>query len=157
MRKWLYPLAFLLLAAGCSTAPGTDHPHAGGAQLRYDGLYRSADAQPMGSSTYRNYLRFFPDGQVMAVSIDCQPEFEFVYRSLNLDNQIRGIARDQFKVDGNRMIFSDTQPTGMTDYDVELRGDVLHFGSASHPNGYRGSVEYVFIPFSGAPGSAPPR
>ncbi len=141
----------LLLAAGCSTAPA-----AGGAQLRYDGVYRSTDAHGT-IDPYRNYLRFFPDGQVMVASISGAPESEFVYRWLSPDNQNHGMGRGRFKVNGNRMIFSDTQPTGMVDYDVELRGDALYFGSASHSNRYRGSVEYVFIPVAAVPQAAPAR
>ncbi len=153
MKKWLYALAFLLLAAGCSTTPGPDNPHAG-APLRYDGIYRSAEKQG-GAGGYWYYLRFFQDGRVMAVSTGGMPES--AQQWLTPDAQGPGIGRGQFKVNGNRVTFSSTTQVGVVDYDGEFRGDVVHFETHSHINGYRGSLDFVFIPLAGAQGAAPPK
>lgn len=152
MKKWLYTLAFLLLAAGCSTAPVADNSHTGSARLRYDGLYRSAEKQG-GAGGYWYYLRFYPDGVVMAVSTGL--ESESAQQWLNPDSQGPGIGRGQFTVTGNRVTFSSTSQVGVVDYDGEFRGDVVHFETLSHINGYRGSRDFVFVPLSGAQGAAP--
>ncbi len=145
----------LLLAAGCTTSPSSANLHTGEAHLRYDGLYRSTAPYRSGESPYWYYLRFYPDGLVMAVSTGSTPESLGSWFTRNFTSE--GTGRGEFKASGNRVIFSSTTQKGVVDYDGEFRGDVLHFNLVSHINGYRGTQDFEFIPLQTVPEAAPAR
>ncbi len=145
----------LLLAAGCTTSPSSANLHTGEAHLRYDGVYRSTEAHHSGESTYWYYLRFYPDGVVMAISSGTEPARLGSWFTRSHTSE--GTGRGEFKARGNRVTFSSTTQSGVVDYDGEFRGNVLHFNMVSHINGYRGTEDFEFIPLQAVPEAAPAR
>lgn len=141
MMKWLYPLAVLLLAAGCS-APSKPVTTASASQtqLRYDGLYRSA-VMRQGEDTVYRYLRFYPDGEVIAVSSDGEPE------GLNLwfTRDHEGVGHGRFEIKGKRVFFTDTFWQGTVDYVGEVHKASIHFDTVNRKSGHRASYDFEFI------------
>ncbi len=139
MKKWLYALAFLLLAASAGAVAGADE-----AQLRYDGVYQSVNQYPAGNVSYRYYLRFYPDGEVYDASADTPAET--VYTWLVKDTPATGIGHGRYKLAGKRVAFSITTGGGVLDYAGEMVGNRIHFEVLSHINGRRVSLDFEFVP-----------
>jgi hypothetical protein len=139
VKNWLYCiLAVLFLVAGCSTASGP-----AGGPLRYDGVYRSSVAHGGGASAYWYYLRFYPDGEVIAASSGDQPEE--LGKWFNKDYAGAGLGRGKVAIKGSRVSFSSTTTAGVVDYTGELRNGTLHFDTVSHINGHHDGDDFVFI------------
>ena len=129
----------LLGAVACAT---TGPAGAQGAELRFDGLYRSDRIQ-----TYRKYLRFYADGIVMAVS--STGDARAVGRWLKKGHA--GSAQGRWSVDRDRqkVYFRTTSDAGMVKYDGAILPDGLSMNSASLINGaIARDVRYVFVPMA---------
>ena len=133
-NEMLFLLAtLLLLAGGCSNPPIRPV----GASLKYDGVYRSTE-KPL---HYWNYLRFYPDGEVMEVSSTGTPDdLRNWFNEENLE-----LRRGKFTIDGKSLTFSTVSSQGDVDYTGEVDGDHIHLNIYSHINHYQESDVYVFV------------
>jgi hypothetical protein len=174
MRRFISPLLALSLAAaaGCARAPRppADFPPAPAAPspaptgfprervelpLRYDGVYRSEDLdmEIIGWNVYpmRQFLRFYPDGRVIEVSIPGEMD--------DLD----GFTAESFRpaavtIRDGLLSFSipDHRGPGQVDYSGELRGGRLHLRIHFHADGQRNERVYAFRPERRNPAATPP-
>ncbi len=149
VKKWLYrALAWLALAAGF-TSPGlAAHPG-----LQYNCLYASALADGATVQTPREYLRFYPDGEVIHVLSGNVPGMVnqwFVRDRL-------GLARGSVAVKGNRITFSltDTYVNVTVHYQGEIEGDTLHLQGLDSTDG--AGVDYILVTCEPPTGVTPKR
>jgi len=110
------------------------------ATLKYDGVYMSGK-EDSDDESYRTYLRFYPDGDVIAVGSTGQPED--IRKWFSKESPV--LSRGKVTVKGKRIFFSAVSAEGAVDYTGEADRDHLHLDCLSHINQYRGRDVYVFV------------
>ena len=106
--------------------------------LEYDGVYRSIEKHA-GTMPYWSYLRFYPDGEVIAVSSTGQPKD--LRGWFSKENQPHG----KVTIQGNRISFRIPSRAGAVDYIGEAYRDCIRLGFYSHINHRMGSDVYVSV------------
>ncbi len=138
MLKRTVPLLAIMLTLGSGCVRSTTQPL--DATLRYDGVYMSGK-EDSDDESYRRYLRFYPDGEVIQVSSTGQPQDIRKWFS----KERTDLSRGKVTVKGKRIFFSAVSAEGAVDYTGEADGDQLHLDHLSHINHYRGRDVYVFV------------
>ena len=138
--------ALLFLATGCGKNPSQSV----GASLKYDGVYRSGaknnglylnNAKNGGSTPSWHYLRFYPDGDVIAVSSIGQPED--LRNWFNKENP--KLSHGKATIQGNRISFSTVLDQETVDYTGVIDGGQIRLDSYSHINQHRETDVVVFV------------
>lgn len=109
-------------------------------KLRYEGVYRSGKVSREGTR-YWSYLRFYPNGDVIAVSSSGQPEDLREWFAKESSN----VSRGKVVVTGNRIAFSAVSAQGAVDYSGEVEGNRLRLESYSHINKHREDDVFEFV------------
>ncbi|AUT60222.1 PIN-like domain-containing protein [Paraburkholderia terrae] len=109
-------------------------------KLRFDGIYRGLSDD----GSYSQYMRFFPDGQVIGVSVSGDYS-EKILKWFKYGYEDNGM----FQWDGKDIVFALSSNMGKVDYLGEILEDHLILNSHSHINGRKleGKI-YNFIPVS---------
>lgn len=115
--------------------------------VRTDGLY-----QCKGSDS-DSYVRFFPDGTVMQVSVSSTGTTEGVARLLKPESDnskgkvlmTRGKEEHTYVLEGTTVKFSTQSTEGVVEYEGTVDGDKLRLNWTSRINGATGSEEYTFV------------
>src|SRR5260221_13318679 len=114
-------------------------------RVRYEGVYvcsvepdTSEDADT--TESYWEYLRFYPDGQVISVassgsSSDIQEWF-------NLSHNL--VSKGQYKVTEDKIYFRTKDSYGEVEYDGVIRDSILYLKCKSFINGIISNDKYVF-------------
>jgi hypothetical protein len=108
--------------------------------LKYDGVYMSG-GQLAGTIAYSSYLRFYPDGDVIAVGSTATPEELQKWFDKESDN----ISRGKFIIQGNHISFHTVSTSGNVDYIGEIHDDQISLNWYSHINQGKGNNIYVFV------------
>ncbi len=114
--------------------------------LRYDGVYRSpapTTEDDQKNLTYWKYLRFYPDGEVIATSSTGSPDD--LRKWFSKDKKDNYYSSGSYSLKGDHVSFSATSNEGTVDYSGTLEGNRLKLETYSHINGYSGKSEYVFF------------
>jgi hypothetical protein len=117
-------------------------------RLHFDGLYAKQ------GQTYTSFLRFFPTGEGMAVSVahDLPLEETVVSVASWLLPDQPYVSRGPYSVEGNVLSFEATSNAGMVEYlgVIAPHGIELCLHSHSHINGHRayGVYRYQRLPTS---------
>lgn len=133
----------LALVTGCLAVASCSwlQPQPDSSLLRWDGLYYTAEPD---EEVYY-YLRFYPDGGVLAVSAFDDPSEVLTW--LSREHNGPAIGRGQFHLDPEqRLTFSTTSPYGQVDYEAVILAEALLVKLYSHKTGYRGTSRYRFMP-----------
>jgi hypothetical protein len=110
--------------------------------LRFDGVYRFKHKATPSQHAYCNYMRFYPDGQVIDVS------YEGKWKLLSTWFTIQStlVSKGHYEITRNRITFSTTSASGVVNYS----GFLLHRGKLdlhveSQINGYITQRHYSFL------------
>lgn len=103
--------------------------------IRYDGVYQSEEKD------YFLYLRFFEDGTVIATSSERQPEEVIGW----FQKEHPYVFTGAYAVNGKEITFSAASPTGVIDYNGEVKGGRLSLRSYRHTDGHQEEREYNFV------------
>ncbi len=122
--------------------------------LRCDGLYVTGVVTDDSGMPFRQYLRFYEDGAVLAVSSIGTPEEVAGWC-------VRGgryLSRGEYTLEGGRLTFTTNSeyedrsdpPAGheasvIVDYEGTVSGNALTLHSSSHFNGYEETQDYAFV------------
>jgi len=138
MLKRTVSLLAIMLTLGSGCVRSITQPL--DATLKYDGVYMSSKEDSDDESSW-TYLRFYPDGDVIAVGSTGQPEDIRKWFS----KEHTDLSRGKVTVKGKRIFFSTVSAQGAVDYTGEVDRDHLHLDCLSHINQYRGRDVYVFV------------
>jgi hypothetical protein len=155
MNRRVWVLATLLLVAGgCArppTKPVSDSQNAGTASppnkpvsgsLEYDGIYRGPARQVSDGVIYTDYLRFYPDGEVVEAASPGQPQEIRRWFSRETSN----LSLGKFTVQGNHISFSVGRAGGgIVDFTGVIESGQLHLDAYSHVSGNRTHRVYSFV------------
>lgn len=157
MNKTGYLLVtFLFLMAGFAQ-PQTQSQ---GASLKFDGVYRAsvyseAGAQkfifvngksiPTGGeqSSSSKYLRFYPDGEVLACTSTGKPKD--LRRWFTKEDPKGNLGHGKYEIQGNHLSFTEVSEAGSVDCVGEIRGDQIIVNWHSRINNRRGVATYYFV------------
>jgi len=128
----IFGVVALFLSAG--NAWCASHP-------QYDGVYMSSREYKTGNISYREYIRFYPDGDVIRVSSTGSPEDLRKWFS----REQPYVSRGKISIEGNRISFSVLVDKGSIDYSGQFEGDTINLSSYSHATKYRDSDIYLFV------------
>lgn len=137
-RTFFLFAVMLFVLAG--TAPAVSQPV--NADLRYDGVYMCEEMLASNKTTrYRSYIRFYPEGDVIAVSSTGRPEELKKWFS----KEHAHVSKGKLTIQGNRISFSAVSSNGAVDYSGEIDGDQIRLNYFSHMNQRRGAEVYLFV------------
>lgn len=141
LQRWALALVVLFLLGGCASQ--TSDPEPGPTALAHDGVYRGAPADA--DEDYWYYLRFYPDGAVIAVST--AGDVDQIQDWFSRDND--GLPRGTYRLRDDRLTFETESEYGVVEYEgrVEDGGERLQLNSHSRINGFRASRTYQFHPW----------
>lgn len=105
--------------------------------LRFDGLYLAYELFSL--SDTRHYLRFYPDGTVLAVSSNGKPSQVAKWFCKP------GDQTGHYTVSGSRVEFSGKSAMGIVDYKGTIDRTCLRLSTHSHINGNRDEGLYSFV------------
>jgi hypothetical protein len=118
------------LAEQCRAAEAID-----GIVLRFDGIYQSEKQED-----YYQYLRFYDDGTVIAVSSTGTPEQVAKWFTRKHD-----VSRGTYIITGRRIVFTATSESGAVDYDGRIKTEQMEFRTYSHINQHQGTEKFSFV------------
>ena len=122
-------VASLLLTLASSGKPEDKN------SLRYDGVY-----QTQTSSTGFLYLRFYPDGHVVAMASVWAPEkvASFISRSQP------ELPQGDYRIEGSKIMFITKAQTGDVDYEGMINENRILFHIHSRVTDFAGDQQFVF-------------
>lgn len=114
-------------------------------QLKYDGLYiTSCDFKTKNATGSQNYLRFYPDGNVIGFGSDCNGKIEEIAGWFNLSKE--HIGRGIYKTNGEQIEFSTSTTSGSVNFNGKIdENGKLILEVNSLINGYKSDREYFFV------------
>jgi hypothetical protein len=122
-------IALLSLTVASSVKP------AGENSLRYDGLYQTQTGQDQFI-----YLRFYPDGHVVAMASVWTPEKVAASISRNQPELPQG----DYHLEGSKVMFTTNAPTGDVDYEGMINEQGILFLIHSRVTEFSGNQQFVF-------------
>lgn len=117
--------------------------------IGFEGLYETKCEYEEGDDEgTQSYLRFYPNGNVISVSTDCDGTADDLKDWFNTEMEYLSIGK--YKIKGRKIRFSTTSSSVGT---VKYRGRIAENGllelkSKSMINGYKGYAEYLFVKVS---------
>jgi len=103
--------------------------------VRYDGVY-----QTQTSSTGFLYLRFYPDGHVVAMASVWTPEKVASFISRNQPDLPQG----DYLLEGSKVTFTTKGPRGEVDYEGMINEEAILFHVHSRVTDFSGDQQFVF-------------
>jgi hypothetical protein len=103
--------------------------------LRYDGVY-----QTQTSSTGFLYLRFYPDGHVVAMASVWTPEKVASFISPSQPELPQG----DYRLEGSKIMFTTKGPRGEVDYEGMINENGILFHIHSRVTDFAGDQQFVF-------------
>lgn len=111
--------------------------------LQYDGVYMSNEHKS-GNISYRTYIRFYQDGDVIRISSTGSPTD--LRKWFSKENQNQWLFRGKIStIEGNRISFSVRDNKGSIDYSGQIEGDTINLSSYSHMNKNQSNDIYSFV------------
>lgn len=135
-RKVYVLLLLLVMLTGCARLTAFFL----GPDVRHDGIYQT-EPRTKGEHTTRRYLRFYPDGTVIAVTSTGLPHHLKRWFKRGQPDRSEG----EYRIDEQQIVFSTTSPSGTVDYNGTIDGDELHLQTHSHINQFCGDYVYKFV------------
>jgi len=114
-------------------------------ELMYDGLYiTSCDFKAKNATGSQNYLRFYPDGNVIAVGTNCDGDIKKIAGWFNLNKE--HIGRGTYKTNGEQIEFSTSTTSGSLNFNGKInKNGKLILEVNNLINGYKADREYFFV------------
>lgn len=139
-------LLLLLLLPSCVSARAPERP-----SIRFDGLYQTVVPDEDLVTTHA-YLRFYPDGTVMAVTSTGTPrDLRRWFRKQDIERLDQ--SHGTWSRTGNTVRFSTTSSHGTVDSEGAVAERSLAVTWHSHINGRRGEESYRFVAWDELPDS----
>ena len=106
--------------------------------LRFDGVYQT----PFGGGTQSLYLRFYPDGYVVAMSYVGTPDEVAALISRSHSE----LPQAKYHLEGSKVIFTTKVERGEIDYEGRINGEDIAFHIHSRITDVSGDLKFVFRP-----------
>jgi TonB family protein len=121
--------------------------------IRADGLYQTAGLLA------RKYLRFFPDGRVLTLSVPlarpAAPGGRAIWSPMHAGSQVLiasqmregqdNVYSGKFTIEGARVRFSIASKQGFVDYEGEIRGDAIELHWSNREDGGNRTMRFKFV------------
>jgi len=126
--------AALLLAVAPSLKPADKD------SLRYDGVYQTQTGAT-GQDQFL-YLRFYPEGHVVAMASVWMPEkvASFISRSHS------ELPKGEYRLEGSKVVFTTQALTGVVDYEGTINENGILFHIHSRVTDFSDNHQFVFRP-----------
>ncbi|MGX1927774.1 hypothetical protein [Flagellimonas sp. 2504JD4-2] len=113
--------------------------------IKFNGLYETkCEYEEDDDEGTQGYLRFYPSGEVISASTECEGTAFDLKDWFNLEMEYLNVG--YFELDGKRIRFSTTSKNGTIHYygRIDKNGN-LKLNSKSLINGYESREEYSFV------------
>ena len=96
----------------------------------------------------QDYLRFYPNGNVISISTDCDGTADELKDWFNMEMEHLSVGKYEFN--GKKIEFTTASKVGKVQYIGRItKSGILKLRSTSHINGYKNRVEYHFVKVEG--------